>query len=55
MAGNGGLFKSLFQRKDPKGSEGSQDGGADGIPKWSMGVLNDTDTIEVPGKQRTLD
>lgn len=54
MAGNGPL-KSLFRRKDPKGSEGGQDGGAGGTPKWSMGVLNDKDTIEVPGEQSVLD
>lgn len=51
MARNGGL-KSLFQKKDSDGSDGSQNGGAGGTPKWSMGVLNDKNTIEVPGKQR---
>lgn len=49
MAGNG-RWMSFFKKKDPKGSsEGSQDGSSDGPPKWSMGVLNDKRTIEVPG------
>lgn len=54
MAGNG-RWKSFFKRKDQKGSsEGSQDGNSDGPPRWSMGVLNDKRTIEVPGKQQLL-
>ncbi|SPN99748.1 related to HOL1 protein [Cephalotrichum gorgonifer] len=48
MAGNG-RWKSLFQRKSPKGSEDGPDVTPSGIPKWSMGVLNDEKTIEVPG------
>lgn len=57
MAGNR-RWMSFFKKKDPndpKGSsEGSQDGSSDGPPKWSMGVLNDKRTIEVPGKQQLL-
>lgn len=47
----GGVFGNKPGQTD--GSEGSDDEQVN-IPKWSMGVLNDPKTIEVPGESVPL-
>ena len=41
---------SFFRRRAAKRPKNSRDGIDDGTPKCSMGVLNDKETIEVPGE-----
>ena len=42
---------SFFRRNAAKRPKMSRDGSEDDeTPKWSMGVLNDKGTIEVPGE-----
>lgn len=40
---------SFFRRNAAKWPKNSRDGSDNGTPTWSMGVLNDKKTIEVPG------
>ncbi|SPO06820.1 related to HOL1 protein [Cephalotrichum gorgonifer] len=42
-------WKDLFQQRRPEGPKPGHDDSNDGPPRWSMGVLNDKSTIEVPG------
>lgn len=44
-------FFSRFRQASPVGSDEKQERT---VPKWSMGVLNDKRTIEVPGETPPL-
>lgn len=42
----------FFRGHAAKRPKNSRDGSDGGTPRWSMGVLNDKDTIEVPGESQ---
>jgi hypothetical protein len=42
-------FGGVFAKRKPRDVEEDEKDDGSGPPKWSMGVLNDKQTIEVPG------
>lgn len=42
----------LFGRSSTREQDNAEIPGSRGLPKWNMGILNDRETIEVPGKSR---
>ena len=40
----------LFGQSPTREQENEETPGRRGLPKWNMGILNDRETIEVPGK-----